>query len=93
MEVLTFLIAVVALAFSIMALQRTGGLKDLRRQLDEVAKKSEEATKGARETAADALSRLEGFIRGGGKPSEGPPSTTEEKPQDDKQSSSEEKQP
>lgn len=67
MEVLTLLIALVALVLAVMALQRTGGMQDLRRQLEDVTKKSEEATKSAREAAADALGRLEGFIRGGNK--------------------------
>jgi hypothetical protein len=87
MEVLTLLIAVVALVVAILAFQRTGGIHDLRRQMEDLTEKSELATKGARDKTADALSRLETFIRGQQKPSstdqetpEDNPPTTEHKP-------------
>jgi hypothetical protein len=87
MEVLTLLIAVVALVIAILAFQRTGGIHDLRRQMEDLTEKSEHATKGARDKTADALSRLETFIRGQQKPSstgeetqEDNPPTTEPKP-------------
>lgn len=64
MEVATLIIAIVALMISMLAYKRTGGIHDLRRQLDEIGTKSEQAAKGARETAADALNRFENFIRG-----------------------------
>lgn len=69
MEVLTLLIAIVALVIAIMAFQRTGGIHDLRGQVDDLSQKTEHATKGARDMTADALSRLEAFIRGQQKPS------------------------
>ncbi len=69
MEVLTLLIAIVALVIAILAFQRTGGIHDLRRQMEDLTEKSEHATKGARDMTADALSRLETFIRGQQKPS------------------------
>lgn len=76
---LTLLIAVVALVIAILAFQRTGGgINDLRRQMEDLREKTEHATKGAREVTADALSRLETFIRGQQKPS----STDQEKPED-----------
>ncbi len=69
MEVLTLLIAIVALVIAILAFQRTGGgMRDLRRRIEELTEKSEHATKGARDMTADALSRLETFIRGQQKP-------------------------
>ncbi|GJL67597.1 MAG: hypothetical protein NPIRA06_02320 [Nitrospirales bacterium] len=69
MEVLTLLIAIVALVIAILAFQRTGGgIRDLRRQMEDLSEKSEHATKGARDMTADALSRLETFIRGQQKP-------------------------
>jgi hypothetical protein len=46
--------------------------------MDDLSEKTEHATKGAREMAADALSRLETLIRGQQKPS----STDQEKPED-----------
>lgn len=87
MEVLTLLIAIVALVVAILAFQRTGGIHDLRRQMEDLTEKSEHATKGARDLTADALSRLETFIRGQQKPSpteqglwEGEPPATEQNP-------------
>ena len=58
MEVLTLLIAVAALVIAVMAFQRTGGMQDVRRQMEDIS------TKRARETVADALDRLENLIRG-----------------------------
>jgi hypothetical protein len=99
MEVLALLIAIVALVISIMAFQRTGGgMRDLRRQIEDLTEKSEHATKGARDMTADALSRLETFIRGQQKPSpsqqeplenelpttqQASPPTEQEKPKDE----------
>ncbi|GJL57970.1 MAG: hypothetical protein NPIRA03_08270 [Nitrospirales bacterium] len=69
MEVLALLIAIAALVIAIMAFKRTGGgMRDLRRQIEDLTEKSEHATKGARDMTADALSRLETFIRGQQKP-------------------------
>jgi hypothetical protein len=85
MDVLTLLIAVVALVIAILAYQRTGGTYDLRRQMDDLSEKTECATKGIREMTADALSRLETLIRGQQKsssnqePPEEKPPTTEHK--------------
>jgi hypothetical protein len=80
MDVLTLLIALVALVIAILAFQRTGGIYQLRRQMDDLSEKSEHATKGARDMTADALSRLESFIRGQQKPSASDQGTPEEKP-------------
>lgn len=81
MEVLTLLIAVVALVIAVMAFQKAGGgIQDLRRQLDELSKKSEQATRGARETAADVLDRLESLIRGQSKAQ--PQETEQTKPEE-----------
>lgn len=84
MDVLTLLIAVVALVVAILAFQKAGGIHDLRQQLDDLSKKSEQATRGARETAADAINRLESFIRGQGKTPPGPdePHSSEDRPED-----------
>ncbi|MEJ2232121.1 MAG: hypothetical protein P8X46_13190 [Nitrospirales bacterium] len=55
--------------------------------MEDLTEKSEQATKGARDKTADALNRLETFIRGQQKPSstdqetpEDNPPTTEHKP-------------
>ena len=60
MEAVTLLIAVVALVLAIMAFVRTGGLGDVRRQLDTVSTRTE----SARDRTADVLDRLERLIRG-----------------------------
>lgn len=87
MEVLTLLIAIVALVIAILAFERTGGIHVLRRQMEDLSEKTDHATKGAREMTADALSRLETVIRGQQKSSssdqetgEDTPPTTERKP-------------
>jgi len=69
MDVFTLFIAIVALVIAILAFQRTGGINDLRQQMEDLSAKSEYATKGARDMTADALSRLETGIRGQQKPS------------------------
>ena len=69
MDVFTLLVAIVALVIAILAFQRTGGIHDLRRQMDDLSNKSEHAAKGARDMTADALARLETFIRGQQPPS------------------------
>ena len=60
MEVLTLLIAVVALVIATIAFQRTGGLKELKRQVDAVNSKSGPM----RDRTADVLERLERVVRG-----------------------------
>ncbi|MDH4192613.1 MAG: hypothetical protein OEY80_03015 [Nitrospirota bacterium] len=86
MEILTLSIAIVALVIAVMAFQRTGGIHDLRKQMEDLSSKSDQATKGARDMTADALSRLETFIRGQQKPSseeehsQSQPPTMENKP-------------
>ena len=81
MEMITLLIAVVALGIAILAFQRTGGgIRDLRRQIEDLTEKSEHATKGARDRTADALSRLETFIRGQQKPTPTEQEPREEEP-------------
>ncbi len=64
MDVVTLLIAIVALVVAILAYQRTGGIHDLRRQVDALGEQSEEVAKSARTVTADMLDRLEGLVRG-----------------------------
>lgn len=64
MEALTLLIALIALGIAIVAFKRTGGIEDLRRQVEGFGGKSETA----RQKTADALNRLEQLVRGKEKP-------------------------
>jgi hypothetical protein len=87
MDIFTLLVAIVALVVASMAFQRTGGIYELRRQMEDLSNKSENAAKGARDMTADALGRLETFIRGQKTPSPGEeepstsqPPTSEDKP-------------
>jgi membrane carboxypeptidase/penicillin-binding protein PbpC len=66
MDILALLLSLVAIVMAYTALQRSGGLKDLRVQMDHLTAKTEDATKGAREATADALRRLENMVRGSG---------------------------
>ena len=88
MEVLAIILSLIAVAMAYIALQRTGGLKDLRQQMDHLATKTEDTAKGARDTTADILQRLEHMVRGSGAQSPGkdekdqkvpPPPDTESK--------------
>lgn len=64
MALLALILSLVAIAMAYTALQRTGGLKDLKQQMDYLTAKTEDAAKGAREATADALRRLESLVRG-----------------------------
>lgn len=60
MEAVTLLIAVAALVIAVIAFIRTGGMTDMRRQIDNVTTRTE----AARDRTADVLDRLERLIRG-----------------------------
>ena len=66
MAVVAIILSLIAIAMAYIALQRTGGLKDLRQQMEHLTTKTEDAAKGARETTADILQRLEHMVRGSG---------------------------
>lgn len=66
MDVLAIILSLIAIVMAYIALQRTGGLKDLRQQMDHLTTKTEDVAKGARETTADILQRLEHMVRGSG---------------------------
>lgn len=68
MAVLAIILSLIAIAMAYVALQRTGGMKDLRQQMDHLTNKTEDVAKGARETTADILQRLEHMVRGSGAP-------------------------
>ncbi len=64
MELLSLLLSIVALILAGMAFSRTGGMRDVRRQLDALSSKAE----SARELAANTIDKLEDIVRGGEKP-------------------------
>lgn len=68
MDVVTLIIAVLALVIAIIAFQRTGGIKDLRQQVEVLRSKQVELfgskSGTVRDRTADALERLERLIRG-----------------------------
>jgi hypothetical protein len=64
MDVVAIMLSLVAIVMAFMALQRKGGMKDVRQQMDHMIVKTEWVTKGTRESTADALRRLEHMIRG-----------------------------
>lgn len=79
MDVFALLLSLVAIVMAFIALQRTGGVKDLRQQMEHLTSKTEEATKGARDVTADALRRLEHMVRGQDK--QQPPPSPPDQPQ------------
>lgn len=77
MEVLTLIIALIALVVAVAAFVRTGGIRELRGQVQAMSS----TTDSVRDRTADALNRLEQLIRGKerGKPEgESGPSTPPE---------------
>ena len=66
MAVVAIILSLIAIGMAYVALQRTGGMKDLRQQMDPLTSKTEDAAKGAREATADILQRLEHMVRGSG---------------------------
>ena len=60
MEFITFVIAVVALLIAGIAFQRTGGIEELKRQVEA----SKFKTDGMRDRTANVLNKLEGVVRG-----------------------------
>jgi hypothetical protein len=78
MDVLAIILSLIAIVIAYIALQRTGGLKDIRQQMDHLSSKTEDVAKGARDTTADILQRLEHMVRGAGTGTES--SDKDEKP-------------
>jgi len=64
MKVITFMIAVLALVIALVAFQRTGGIEDLRHQVETLASKTETV----RDQIANIFDRFERLIRGNDKP-------------------------
>lgn len=86
MEILTLIIAVVALVIAVLAYMRTGGIEDLRSQVktmgtktDTLRAKTADATESLRVKTADALDRLERTVRGAREPAPPPAPTPSEK--------------
>lgn len=64
MEILSLIIAVVALLIAVAAFIRTGGVRDLRRQVQALTS----TTDSVRDRTADTLNRLEHLVRGKERP-------------------------
>jgi hypothetical protein len=64
MNVLALIIAVVALVIAVAALSRTGGVRELKRQVQGRSS----TTESMRDRTADALNRLEQMVRGKERP-------------------------
>ncbi len=64
MQFITFMIAVLALVIALVAFQRTGGIEDLRRQVETLTSK----TGSVSDQIANMLDRFERIIRGNDKP-------------------------
>lgn len=60
MDILSLVIAVIALVVAVAAFKRTGGVQELKRQVQGLSS----TTESVRDRTADALSRLEQRIRG-----------------------------
>ncbi len=60
MEVFTLLIALVALVIAVIAFQRTGGIKELRQEVDSLSSRTE----SVRGRTANMLDRFEQVVRG-----------------------------
>ncbi len=60
MEAFTLLIALVALVIAVIAFQRTGGIKELRQEVDSLSSRTE----SVRGRTANILDRFEKVVRG-----------------------------
>ena len=67
MEALTLIIAIIALVVALVAFARTGGVQDLRHQVQTLSSSSD----SMRDRTADALERIEQFVRGKERPKSG----------------------
>jgi uncharacterized protein YoxC len=66
MEWVTLIISVIALGLSISAIKRTGGLKEMKKQIESLSSLGE----SLRKKTADVLDRVEKKVRGDEKPEE-----------------------
>jgi len=64
METLSFIIAVIALVIAVAAFKRTGGIQELKHQVQGLTS----STDSVRDRTADALNRLEQLVRGKERP-------------------------
>jgi len=64
MEILSLIIAVIALVIAVAAFMRTGGVSELKRQVQALSS----TTDSVRDRTADALNRLEQLVRGKERP-------------------------
>ena len=78
MEALTLLIALVALVIAVIAFQRTGGIRELRQEVETLNSSSEPL----RDRTADMLDRFGQAVRGKGKTAPPPPGAEPDKEPD-----------
>ena len=76
MEAFTLLIALVALVIAVIAFQRTGGIKELRQEVDSLSSKTE----SVRGRTANMLDRFEQVVRGKNKTAPPPSSEPDKEP-------------
>ncbi len=79
MEAFTLLIALVALVIAVIAFQRTGGIKELRQEVDSLSSKTE----SVRGRTANMLDRFEQVVRGKNKTAPPPSSEPDKEPKTD----------
>jgi hypothetical protein len=70
MEILSLIIAVIALLIAVAAFMRTGGVLELKRQVQALSS----TTDSVRDRTADALNRFEQLVRGKERPKPDEPS-------------------
>jgi hypothetical protein len=70
MEILSLVIALIALGFAVAAFRRTGGVGELKRRVQGLSS----TTDSVRDRTADALNRLEHLVRGKERPKPDEPS-------------------
>ena len=76
MEAITLLIALLALAIAVIAFQRTGGIRELRQEVETLSSRSE----SVRDRTANVLDRFGQVVRGKNKTAPPPRQEPDEEP-------------
>jgi len=86
MDILSLILAVIALVIAILAYQKTGGVTDFRKQIDQIASSADfrksvdsltAVAETLRERTVDAIGKLEEILRGEGRVEKEPPEPPE----------------
>lgn len=64
MESVALILSIIAVVLASVAYARTGGLKDVRKQLESLGSRAGSTAEGARHVAANAIEKLESAVRG-----------------------------